>query len=486
MSINQLLKIIFKKVSNMKRVLLITLFIICNFNAFATHLMGGEIVAKYDSTSGKYVLILTHYRDTLGVPMYANTTFNIYKDSLGTYTLLASNSVPLNTTLSQLLLPNFPYGVEVGVYTDSVSLLPGTYHITNETCCRNGAIINMSSPMSESMILYTDLLVDSVHNSTPDFMAMPVAHFPINQPATYNPLPYDPDGDSIAWGLNMPIGGVIAGSGALVPVNGFVAPAADPNGPFTINPVTGEITWTPDTLGNFVQSFEVTEFKNGIPSGKIIRDMQYVIVPSNGNSSPMYQSVTPYQTNTAEHYYYYYYTPGQQMIFSIKGSDADINTNLTFQAFSPIFSLPNPASFITTGTGMNKIGTLTWTPPAGYSRDEICVFRIGDGQVMKDFTLLLKRKTTSIELFENIISGLTIYPNPTKNKLSLNIELSKAINTSIAMYSVLGQKVNTIYDGKLMNGKNIIEKEINVANGVYYLLVKVKGAIIKTEKIVIE
>ena len=470
----------------MKRLLLITLLIVSNFSAFATHLMGGEIVAKYDSSSGKYVLILTHYRDTLGVPMYTNTTFNIYKDSLGNYTLLSSNSVPLNTALSQLLLPNFPYGVEVGVYTDTVTLQPGTYHITNETCCRNGAILNMSTPLSESMVLYTDILVDSANNSTPDFMAMPVAHFPINQPASYNPLPYDPDGDSISWGLNIPIGGVMAGSGTLVTVNGFVAPAADPTGPFTINPVTGEITWTPDTLGNFVQSFEVTEYKNGVPSGKIIRDMQYVIVPSNGNSSPMYQTVTPYQTNTTEHYYYYYYTPGQQMTFSIKGSDVDINTNLTFQAFSPVFSLPNPATFITTGTGMNKTGTLTWTPPIGYSRDEICVFRIGDGQVMKDFTLLLKRKPTSVENFENVVSGMTVFPNPVKNKIAVNIELSKDVNTTISMYSVLGQKVISIYEGKLMKGTNVLEKEFNVAGGVYYLLVRVEGAIIKTEKIVVE
>ena len=470
----------------MKRVLLIALLIFGSFNVFATHLMGGEIIALYDSTSGKYVLKLTHYRDTLGVPMYTTTTFNIYYDSLGTYTLFASNVVPLDTALSQLLLPNFPYGVEVGVYTDTISLTPGAYHITNETCCRNGAILNMSTPLNESMILYTDLLVDSANNSTPDFMAMPVAHFPINQPASYNPLPFDPDGDSITWGLNIPIGGVMAGSGGLVPVAGFTAPAADPLGPFTINPITGEITWTPDTLGNYVQSFEVTEYKNGVASGKIIRDMQYVIVPAGSNSSPMYQSITPYLTNTTEHYYYYYYNPGQQMSFSLKGSDVDNNTNLTFQAFSPVFSLTNPATFTTTGTGMNMVGTLTWTPPAGFSRDEICVFRIGDGQVMKDFTLLLRRKPTSIGTQENIVGGLTIFPNPTKNTIHLNIELSRDANSDISIYSVLGEKVNAFYSGKLMKGTNAIEKEISVSKGVYYILVRLEGQIVKAEKIIVE
>ncbi|HTM66766.1 MAG TPA: hypothetical protein VL093_10625, partial [Flavipsychrobacter sp.] len=271
----------------MRRLLLLLLTVAAGLSAQATHLMGGEIVAQFDTANNNYTITMTHYRDTMGIPMDLTVTLDVYQGNGGVWSLVTSRTVPLNTALSTLLLPNFPYGVEVGVYTDTISLAPGSYRIVNETCCRNGAILNMAQPLNESMSLYTDLYVDVANNSTPGFLAMPVAHFPINQPAYYNPLPYDPDLDSLNWNLNTPIS-TSGTSGSLVFTNvaGFNPPAADPLGPFTINPITGEITWTPDTVGNYVQSFEVNEVKNGVPVGKIIRDMQYVIVPGNGNNSP--------------------------------------------------------------------------------------------------------------------------------------------------------------------------------------------------------
>jgi len=473
----------------MKRLLFLVLLVIGSFNVRASHLMGGEIVAHYDATLNAYIVTLTHYRDTLGIPQYPTADLYFYQDNGGgNYTLQMTHTIPLNTALSTTLIPNFPYGVEVGVYTDTVTLPVGDYRIVNETCCRNAAILNMTQPDAESMTLYTDLHVDANNNSTPGFLVMPIAHFPINQPAYYNPLPFDPDLDSIAWSLNTPISThLFSSSFVFNNVVGFTAPAADPLGPFTINPITGEITWTPDTLGNYVQSFEVTEFKNALPTGKIIRDMQYVIVPDNGNSSPFFQSITTYNTNTAQDYKYKYYIPGQQVTFQIMASDADANS-LQLTAHSQAFNFANPATFTTFTAGNDVIGTFTWTPPVNFTKDMIVVFRVRDGQFSKDFTLLLRKGdiTAVANINGDVNNSITVFPNPVSNKLNVSLDLDKEINGDIALYSSLGQKVSTLYSGKIAKGTTTLRSDIALASGMYYVIVKDNGKAIKTLPVTIQ
>lgn len=468
----------------MKRFLFIALLLISGFSSRATHLMGGEIVAQYDTALNAYIITLTHYRDTLGIPMYQTADIYIYQDTgSGNYVLQTLDIVPLNVSLSTSLLSNFPYGVEVGVYTDTVTLAPGTYRITNETCCRNGAILNMTTPLSESMTLYTDLYVDTFNNSTPGFLAMPIAHFPINQPAYYNPLPFDPDFDTLSWSLNTPISTHMFSQPSLVftSVTGFTAPAADPMGPFTMNPVTGEITWTPDTLGNYVQSFEVNEIKNQVTVGKIIRDMQYVIVPGGGNSSPFFQNVSSYNTNQAQNYYYKYYVPGQPFTFQIMGSDPEHNA-LQLTAFSQAFSFANPATFSTFNSGNDVVGTFQWTAPATFTKDIIVVFRLRDGMFTRDFTLLLRKgDVTSVDNINgDVNNAVKVFPNPASNQLNISFDLDKAIDGDIALYSSIGQKVALLHQGAVAKGSSTISSSLHVAAGMYYVVVRDKGRVIKT------
>lgn len=477
----------------MKRILFFVLLIALNFSAKATHLMGGEIVAHYDSASSAYVITLTHYRDTMGIPLYTTNDIAVYQYNTTTssYSLLQTLTVPLNTALGTALIPSFPYGVEVGVYTDTIALTPGQYRIVNETCCRNGAIVNMSNPLSESMTLYTDLTVDTLNNSTPGFLAMPVAYFPVNQPAVYNPLPYDPDGDSISWNLNTAIStntyNAGAGSVTFTNVAGFVAPSAAASGPFTMNSVTGEINWTPDTVGNFVQSFEVKEYKNGVQVGTIIRDMQYVIVPGTGTSSPLFSNITPYNVNTSQGYNYIYYNPGQQLLFQIQGTDPN-NNNLTMDAYSQAFLLPNPATFTVAGTGSLIAGNFLWTPPANYTQDMIVVFRLKNGQFTKDFTLLMRKNPnpSGVSNLTNGVQTINVFPNPAKNKINVSLQLDKAINGDVALYSSIGQKVKSIYTGKLMKGNMQLTDDLNLSAGMYFLVVKDNGNIIKTVSVAIQ
>jgi hypothetical protein len=477
----------------MKKLLLCALLPLLAISAKATHLMGGDMTVQYDTNINHYVLKLTYYRDTAGIPMYQseNVEFFSWDPSNNVWVSDSMVTIPLDVTQSTSLLPNFPYGVEVGVYCDTINLPVGLYRFVSNTCCRNGAIINATNPLSESIIVHTDLLVDTGDNSSPGCLAMPVAYFPKNTAITYNPLPYDPDGDSIAWSLNTPIGSYSSTpSMTFTSVAGFTAPHAASSGPFTMNAVTGQISWTPDSLGNFIQSFIIDEYRNGTHIGSMIRDMQYIVVPpstSPGGSSPMFVNVTPYQTNTALNYYYAYYDPGNLFQFQIQGMDAN-GTNLSMNAFSEIMHGQNPATFNVIGSGNNIIGNLSWMPPLNYKKDVIVVFRLGNGVFTQDFTLLLRKdpNPTNVQAITSGLSNLVVYPNPAKDQLHINLELQKEINSNICLYNAIGQKVATIYDGKLMKGNSSLSANLHLATGIYQLVVRDNGAIIKTVSVAIQ
>ena len=65
----------------------------------------------------------------------------------------------------------------------------------------------MANPLGEDMRLTTYINVDNASpNSSPSFLTLPVSYLPAHIPWSYNPLPFDPDGDSLVWSLATPLG----------------------------------------------------------------------------------------------------------------------------------------------------------------------------------------------------------------------------------------------------------------------------------------
>lgn len=180
----------------MKKCILLSLFGLLSLvpKLQATHLMGGDIIVQ--QLSGlTYLVQLTTYRDTMGIPMQTTATFT-FKNSSGTTILTTTTGY--DTIISGNTLPMYPYGVEVYFFRDTVTLpSTGTFSVGWSDCCRNGAIQNLSSPLSESMFLQTDFTVDSIPNSTPFFLVPAAIFLPVNTPWQYNPLPFDTNGDSL-------------------------------------------------------------------------------------------------------------------------------------------------------------------------------------------------------------------------------------------------------------------------------------------------
>lgn len=485
----------------MKKLSLLLCTLLCALVGHATHLMGGDITVYRDSATQKYFVKVVHYRDTVGVPAATQLTCKL------TQWLPASNywgnqimfNIDLDPSASGTALPSFPYGVEVYTYRDSlptITLLPGSkYLLTVEHCCRNGAIVNLTDPLSESMVLYSNFQLPLAgSNTSPQFLAMPIVYLPVNTAWTYNPLPYDVDGDSITWAIDTPVNMLNPGPGPnglqYDYVDGYNAPYAAASGPFNINATTGQVSWTPNMQGNFVASFAITEWKAGVAVGKVIRDMQYVVVDSLA-PTPQFSFVTstPYQWDAAGQYAYVYYTPGQPLQFKIKGGDNG-SVQMMMECISSLFMRTPAPTFGTasTGTGNQIEGTLNWTPTTTETGNKTVVFRLKNGVFTKDFTLLLKKNPApaSVASAAASVEDFRVFPNPTGHEINVSLYNEKAQNISIQMADLTGKIVATIFRGTLQKGQWSMTESLRCAPGFYLVQVRGEDGLLKTEKVIVK
>jgi hypothetical protein len=446
----------------------------------ATHLMGGEITARQIS-GNDYEITLTAYRDTLGIPMATYATFEIM-DGLGT--VIGTSTASYDTLLSGYALAGYPYGVEVYVFMDTVTLPgTGTYFVSWYNCCRNGAIQNMTAPLSENMYLETMVTVDSAANSTPFFLVQPVVFLPENVLWQYNPLPFDPDGDSLYWSLDVPL------NDFGMPVTGYTLPPADPLQPFTLDPLTGTITWIANTLGNFNATVLVEEFRGGVKIGEIRRDMQFIVVAS-GNKMAQITNFDDIPKNS-QGYPYVSLKAFQTYTLSLLASDEDAGDNVYMESYGePFLFDQNYAQFSTspTGSGNEIEGSFSWTPELSMVRQDpyIVVFRVKDDEFARDYTVLMGVSAWATGIDE--IPGGSVgdlYPNPVQDLLMIPIELDRSASLGLSVYSLTGAKVAGFQSQNYPAGNQLLSARLELANGAYMVAIEKDGKPVQYKKIMV-
>lgn len=462
----------------MKKLLLILamgIFLVPNTNA--THLMGGEMTIAHVG-GDDYIINLTAYRDTLGIPFAGVAVFNVYDI---TDSLILTITVPQDTT-SGALLAGVPYGVEIYSFTDSLTLPgAGEYRIEWINCCRNGAISNLSTPLGESMSLNTTITHFGVGstNSSPVFLAPPVTYLPQNQAWQYNSLPFDVDGDSLAWSLDTPLTNVG------VYANGYTAPS-DTAGPFTLDPITGQIDWTPDMIGNFVASIRIEEFRAGVKIGEIRRDYQMIVIPDT-NTTPRIMNMSVFPVNANGHFVANVAT-NTPFTVSLLAEDAQ-NDQIEFFAYGEPFLLANNAATFSTQiiSGTKLLGTMDWTPSPSQARTNpyIVVFRTRDHIFSMDETVLF-----SVDAFTGIEDNSSseignVYPNPAAHMVMVPINLEREAEITIALYTVLGTKIAEYAKKNYPAGNHLETLNLEVANGEYFITLVENGKTLATKKVIV-
>jgi len=395
--------------------------------------MGGEITVA-ELPNGQHLINLLVYRDTVGIPMQANADFEL-KGPNGWSILRTS---PYDSVISGTVLPMYPYGVEVYYFSDTLTFpVPGLWHVSWSNCCRNGAIQNLAIPTSDHMYLSTTFNIDTASTNSTAFFLVPAAiYLPLNTAWQYNPLPFDPDGDSLVWSLDLPL------KDSAVFCAGYSTPPSASSGPLSLDSVTGTISWTANTVGHFVISILVDQYRNGQWIGEIRRDMQLIVVPSGGGFPYWFSMNGQSPTNTLN-----ISIPNfSPLNFEIVASHADSSKRLSMAAYSPLFREANPAaSFSTAPTGIanNLKGTFNFSPDNRHvHKTHLVVFRCSDDFFTTDQTMNIEF-TSGIGIKEVLdgqsFANWTLYPNPADNHFNVSFQAEKNQNLIVEMLSLDGR-----------------------------------------------
>ncbi len=346
----------------MKKVLLL-LFVSLVFliPTKASHLEGGEITWECITsgpTQGMYIFTMRVYRDCNGV----NLTTTAQNITVHNHPFIPSIQVDYisNSDISPTCDPtnsgNLAYdcvnniqvgSVEEWVYQSQPINLPGLppaggWHFTWSSCCRNGAITNITNPSGLGFTLravmypYTPTSTGVQQNTSPCFDSSPYFNekpktiICNGYPFSYSHNASDNELDEIVYSWGDPLDqGYVAGAPTIIP---FAAPyslnSQIPGNP-TLNAATGEISYNSLTSGNFVTCIKVSAYKCGQLVAEIYREIQVILIscPNMGGTAlqntkpivnPPFQGGTSYNTTVFA---------GDLVTFNISGTDNDIYSN---------------------------------------------------------------------------------------------------------------------------------------------------------------
>ena len=359
----------------------------------ATHAAGGELIYEWISDS-TWRVIAKFYKDcapgTAGEPTsmtlcYFNTCNNIQaltKDMPKSANWPAAG-VPVNPGC-----PNFATTCNGGTLTGYREFWYETTVTLPERCnkwtlytsvnARNNAINNLDNPGSQSLYLQAELnnTITNPYNTSVYFTNKPVPYVCINKPYSFNNGAIDVNGDSLVFSSIQPLGGnactvdpnnpaaviaYVTGGQPGTPYNAVSNPFHT-NNTFNVNPINGQVNFTPAALQIAVVTLKVDEYRAGQWIGSVFRDIQIVVKacsfePTVSNINPTSISGATVTNNV---FRVCPFTP-MSFCFSIAtpdtGAKLKITTNLGI-------AIP-AASLNVTGTGTDSTyNCFFWTPNA--------------------------------------------------------------------------------------------------------------------------
>ncbi len=246
-------------------------------------MVGGYLTYEHQGNN-LYEFTLRIYRDcNLGNASF-QPTYNIkIRDQFGVelYSLTAPQGPVISVDTDTGGCVTTPPGIciEYSDYIISATLPPisGGYMADMSSCCRNAIIVNIPNPSRAGYTYNTNIPAnDTLGNSSPQFAASPPVIVCLGRPLNVNLKVSDPDNDSLSYELcdiyNQ--GGYPYNPIAYNPPYNSLSPMpASP--PFGVNPLTGELTGTPNQIGHYVVGVCVTEWRNGIPLSTVRLDYQF-------------------------------------------------------------------------------------------------------------------------------------------------------------------------------------------------------------------
>lgn len=250
----------------------------------ASHVPGGNITYEYVGPN-QYLVTLTLFEDC-GTAFTSNTpmTISLNNDCGFPIQTLSLNNTIFQQEVSQLCPSQIGQsecsgGTLPGVWMHQWQLLvtlPGpcdNWTFGYSSCCRN-TTTNLTT--QDSYYFETTLYnTTSPTNSSALIASQPIPYVCVNQAVNFNMAAYDPDGNTLVYSF---IPAMTTGPGTSVTYNGGYS-ATVPIPGITIDPNTGQISFTPTLTGNYVVAVLIEEYdSNGNLVGTVVQDFQFEVI----------------------------------------------------------------------------------------------------------------------------------------------------------------------------------------------------------------
>lgn len=283
----------------------------CFYEARATHIVGGEVTYKYmgDSVSifprgsfALYEVSLSIYEDCQnGVPEAIasdNPAYLAVYEGGGSFNFVRADSVQFASSVA----------VPVNFNNACVTNVPATcllkktfiiryafksnsfgYVINSQRCCRNNAVMNINNPGNTGSTYFCYIPPPPEHNNSAVFKNYPPQIICQNNPLFYDHSAYDADGDSLSYSFGPAfLGATDADIKPWPPARppfdtvsykgGYNSKHPFPGYPLIqIDPKTGLITGTPNSMGRYLVTVYCNEYRDGLLINTVTREFQFVV-----------------------------------------------------------------------------------------------------------------------------------------------------------------------------------------------------------------
>jgi len=360
----------------MKKIsLLLFAFLIC-FNSlpvWASHIMGGDMYYKNNPNGNNpdvYRVYVKLYYDCTGpatTPLpgpapYSSLTLtsscSVQPQLMGgavfvSYTEITPICPIANTKCTDTTATLDGYLEGVHYFDYDFSSLPNACVVTmkNESCCRNNIITSLNNPGGDFLTLSVTVTKGNPVNNSPEFIQSPVLYICLGQTSDFVHGVLEPDGDSLSYNLVNCISGnslsvsYAAGYSALQPMGA--------SNPVSLDPHTGTLSITANTLDIGVVCIEVSEWRNQQLIHRTARDIQIQILNCTPNAVPQISPMNNIPGKYSDTINCF--QPGPYT-YTFQASDTDPGQNL-----SMIWSQNIAGGVLTvSGTGNSITGTLSF------------------------------------------------------------------------------------------------------------------------------
>jgi hypothetical protein len=348
--------------------ILYCLFQLVSAEAFATHIIGGEITYR-SLGNDKYEVNVKIYRDCGGVTLSNSPITVIPQCSASAFTstltkMSVTDITPVCSSVqSKCSGGSYQYGIEEFHYSDTIDLSSFTsccsFVISWEQMSRNSAI---TTGQAAQNFYITAKLDKCILNSSVIFTGKPHVIICAGQDLVYNMGAVDTaEHDSLSFALDSAMQSLTQSAtyGSAYRYYRPLAFLGNPNEKMTLpagfhlDSITGDLRFRPVKVEIGVIVIKVTEWRNinGTMTnvGETRRDLQMIVTTCPNNKVPTMQGPYSFQV-----------CANQQVCFDINSSDADVadstfvtwNGGIPGASFTPAFP----------STSIKQKATFCWTP----------------------------------------------------------------------------------------------------------------------------